>query len=96
VISLFKNNQTFCRKVRVTLITKPTYSHGGLKVKVEYGQLAPNKALSYFHTQYLFSLLLSTEGECPPLGMIIDPKYWMKCLLGISSNTWCVENGTPK
>jgi len=60
---LLKTTQTSFQRVRVTLITKPTYFHGALKVKVEYGQLAPNAALGYFHIQGLFSLLLSTKGE---------------------------------
>ena len=79
---MFKTAQTSFREVRVTLITKLAYFHGGLKAKVEYVQLTPNKALGYFHTPGLFSLLLSTKGEYPPLDAIIHPKYWMKCPFG--------------
>jgi len=42
------------------LIRKPIYFHGDSQVKIEEDQLAPNKALGYFHTQCLFSLLPST------------------------------------
>jgi len=71
--------KTSFQKVKITLIRKPTYFHGGSKVEVEEDQLAPDKALAYFHTQCVFSLLLSTWDEYPPLSMVTYPRYWMEC-----------------
>ena len=81
MIASFRAAQIWFQRVNITLIHKLTYFHGGLKVKVEHDQLAPKKALDYFHIQELFSLFLSTKANYPPLSVIIQLKYWMKCPL---------------
>jgi len=96
MIGSFRAAQTSFRSVKVTLIRKFAYFHGNSNVKVKEHQLAPNKTLGYFHTQCLFSLLISTWDEYPPLGVVICPKYWIRCPFEHFSNTWLVENKTPK
>jgi len=45
--------------------------------KVEYGQLAPNEALGYLHTQDLFSLFLSTTtSQCDYSPQVLDEMFF--------------------